>query len=1142
LRCTFCGFANLEGTEFCRECGRSLVVSEETGSVPESERKIVTVMFADVSGFTAMSESLDPEEVSEVMHEVLRRLGECVVDFGGVIDKYTGDGLMALFGAPIAHEDDPERSIRAAIWMITRMGDVNAQVGNRLVKPLDIHIGINTGLVVAGRVGGGAKREYTVFGDAVNVAARLESLSEAGQILVGERTARIAERTFDFETLPPVEVKGKKEALQPRLVIGAKARPRPARGVEELERVFVDRDAETATLRKQADATWSGGGRLVLITGEPGIGKSSLWRDLAGYALQHDVRVAAGFCSQQMTRIPYLPVAELIRSVLGVEDSDDEGAVVAKVALGARELAETESRVIARLVGVRANDPFADLDAEGRKAATFAAVREFFTTTAGRKPHLLVVEDVHWADPISQEVLISLCDRLRSWPTLMVVTARPEYETDHFQEDECTVIRLWPLSESDSGELFARLLPSNRIPDTLHDVIWARSEGNPLFLEEILRSLIDAGALVRTDDEWRVEGEISDVQVPETLHGVLAGRIDGLPASAKQLLQLASCWGERWPRSVIARVFDEETFDENLSVLRRLFFTMDAPTENDEEVFLHSLVADVAYSGLLKSKRRHLHGLLARSLEEDGELLSRTGPAVMARHHFESYHPERATPYLIEAGRIAKEEFANEDAMVHLCRAVELLESEEESDEVNDQLSQVHRMAGRVLMHVGNTSKAEEHLRAGLEASIRAGLGSRQGWILVALSDLYLSTDRSGEALRAADSAFAFGTSTEDVLLQAQATMCTAAVRAHIGDYETALAKYDEARTVLIETTDRKEQARCYANMSPIYLKIGDTARGLEHAKKALDIRREIGDRQGAAYSLQHLGGCYDVVGNREESIVAYREALQVFEQIGDRRGQASTLMLVGVAAGRRGDHREAIASFRSAAAMYADMRDGGGEAYAATNLATVSLKTGDIEQAIAGFDRALIVCEKLGDQEGVLFAALGLGKARTESDDFVGARSALDKAHDAAHETGMTEGHRRVAVALAELAVEQGDVALAVESLTEAEKLATELGSAAGLADVAYCRGRLAVAEGEPEKALLYLNRSAEAYESAGVVFNLGRANLARGTACALTGAVDDAVAAFDLAEQAFEKTGAVGWLARVEVARLRLRESDEQ
>ncbi len=702
----------------------------------EGERKLVTVMFADISGFTTLAETVDPEMVRDVMNACFEQLVPIIEKYEGMVDKFIGDEIMALFGAPVAHENDPERALRAALEIKDALTQFNAEQGT----DLGLHIGLNTGLVIAGGIGTRGRQEYSVMGDAVNVASRLEEVSERGEILVGPDTHRLTEPMFEFEPLEPIQIKGKAVPVPVYHVLTARAVPGKVRGIAGRESPLVGRQAELRALQEAVERLKAGVGGIVTIVGEAGIGKSrlvaELWAESANVSTKLNtsqqisksvnLQWVEGRCLSYGTCIAYLLWVDVLRRLLGMTAEDPPVAVRDALRERAQALCPERQKEVysclARLMALpldaEAEAVLRDLEGEKLKVGTFRAVETLIECAATACPLVLVCEDLHWADPTSIDLLEYLLILTNRVPLLIICVFRPHPEHGSWRIRE-TVTQLYhhchtdlwldPLSASESEAMVGNLLPGEGLPPKLKERILSRAEGNPFYVEEIIRSLIGDGAIVQDEvtGRWQATRDVAEIPIPDTLHGVLMARIDRLPEVTKRVLQMAAVIGRIFLHRVLGAIAKEKReLDAHLLTLQREEMIRErARVPELEYIFKHQLTREAAYNGLLKRERRIFHRRVAETLEQLFPDRIEEQVGLLAHHWEQAGDAEKAIGYLLRAGDQTRLFYAHEEALDYYQRALAFLKEQGE-----------YERAARTLMKLGLTHHSAFDFRQARQA------------------------------------------------------------------------------------------------------------------------------------------------------------------------------------------------------------------------------------------------------------------------------------------------------------------------------------------------------------------------------------------------------------------------------------------
>jgi adenylate cyclase len=755
MTCPGCGSDVQADFAFCPRCGGKLTAVPSVPAVAageperppaapteEGDRRLVTVLFADLAGFTALAESLDPEEVRALQSDLFRELSGAVERYGGFVEKFVGDAVMAVFGAPRAHEDDPERALHAALLMHARVAVLSERWAARVGRPLALHVGVNTGPVVAGTIGaaGGA---YAVTGDTVNTAARLQSAAPGGDTLVSPSTRQLTEHAFRLVPAGEIAMKGKSRPLATFRLAGARASRRSARGLQALglSAPMVGRAAELAEMVAAFDEAVRGGARVVSLTGEAGVGKSRLLEEWlavldAGGRLA-SVTVRRAVCSS-LGEQPYAVFAAFFREAYGVGADDSLEAARRKLATGLAALggegeeAATIASLLGYVLGVETADRFRHVEPEQLKRQIFLAMRRLIERRLRQGPLVLTVENLQWADAASVELLQSMLDRLVDQPLMLVVTCRAGTRTLAPTRAVHTNLRLAPLSPLESERLLAAYLGETvaGMPPRLRQLVLDRAGGQPLYLEEILRSLIAAGVVVRGETGWTCAAGAAAADVPPTIHGLLLARVDRLPEATRHALQEAAVLGPVFDAALLREVTGRPAaLEAALAELRHGDFLEDAsPPASPGDArastggryrFANALLQEVAYQSLLLRRRTELHARAGRALEAmvAGRPTRLEDVETLARHWALGGDQARAARYLVTAGDWARGLYANEDAIRHYERALAMLT---QAEAPATDVAAVRERLGDILAPLGRRAEAVAHYEAVLTAASAA--------------------------------------------------------------------------------------------------------------------------------------------------------------------------------------------------------------------------------------------------------------------------------------------------------------------------------------------------------------------------------------------------------------------------------------
>ena len=647
-------------------------------SALEGERKQVTVLFADIKDSTELIKDLDPEAAQQLLDPALHTMMDAVHRFEGTVNQVLGDGIMALFGAPLAHEDHALRACYAALTMQTAMREYTEAVRRAHGIEMRIRVGLNSGEVVVRAIGNDLHMDYSAVGQTTHLAARMEQLATPGTIRLTAATLRLVEGLVRVQALGPIPVKGMTEPVEVFELVGASALRRrlqaaAARGLTR----FVGREAELAALRQALDQAGAGHGQVVAVVGEAGVGKSRLVYEGVHAHHTQGWRVLESASVSYGKATPYFPVVDLLKRYVHVEDADEPRTVRAKVTGQVLTLDETLQETIPALLwllDVLPDDsPFRTLEPPQRRQRTLEALKRVLLRESQVQPLLLVFEDLHWIDAETQALLDSLIDSLPTARLLLLVNYRPEYQHGWGSKTYYTQLRLDPLPPASAEAVLDALLGQDPSLAPLKRLLIERTEGNPFFLEESVRTLVETGVLVGEPGAYRLAQRLPTIQVPATVQAVLAARIDRLPPEEKQLLQAAAVIGTEVPLPLLQAIAElpEAALHRGLAHLQAAEFLYETRLFPERAyTFKHALTQQVAYQSLLTSTRQRYHAQLAQALEARPETVE-TQPELLAHHCTEAGLAAPAVGYWQRAGERSKARSAYVEAVAHLtegCR------------------------------------------------------------------------------------------------------------------------------------------------------------------------------------------------------------------------------------------------------------------------------------------------------------------------------------------------------------------------------------------------------------------------------------------------------------------------------------------
>jgi class 3 adenylate cyclase len=736
LACPECKTELPAGAQFCFNCGHRMDEAPKPGPTSEpkleqyvpqelrskletaresggmqGERRVVTMLFCDVKGSTAAAEKLDPEEWAEIMNGAFELLIAPVYHYEGTLARLLGDAILAFFGAPLAHEDDPQRAVLASLEILEAIKPFKEEMQRRWGLDFDVRLGINTGLVVVGEMGSDLRVEYTALGDAVNLAARMEQTAEPGTVQITDNTHKLIAPLFDFEDLGEAEVKGKEEPVRSYRVLGRKAEPGSLRGIEGLDSRLIGRDDELHLLRNAVDELRQGRGQIVSLMADAGLGKSRLMAEFRQGLVADGLVPAAmpeigatleakpellwheGRSLSYQTATPYAPFIDLLGTCFGLgaepTDAENYGKLKSQITTLLPDRAEEMAPFIATVLGINLDGDALErvkyLQPPQIREGAFRALQALFERLSAVSPMVLVLDDLHWADSTSLDLLEQLMVLTDSSMLMIVALFRPQRQEPSWRfhevasrdfEHRYTPVSLEPLDEAGSRELVSSILHIEGLPDKVRDLILQKAEGNPFFVEEVIRSLLESGVVVPDGPYWRATRDIDNIAVPDTLSGVLTTRLDRLEEDSKHVAQSAAVIGREFQFDTLRAVVDGLVdIEEQLRDLQRRGLVREkSRVPQRVYTFKHTLTQETAYGSLLLSSRRQLHLRVAEHLEQtEADRVNDIG-----WHFLEGREHNRALPYLLAAGEQAAHAYATPEAIWYFKHSLDVV------DEVND--------------------------------------------------------------------------------------------------------------------------------------------------------------------------------------------------------------------------------------------------------------------------------------------------------------------------------------------------------------------------------------------------------------------------------------------------------------------------
>lgn len=1000
-QCASCGAGVRASDRFCSSCGTPIAAAQAAPlqpaapaaeaprtAPPESaslqvpaasaralaeQRKVVTILFADLSGSTPLAEKLDPEDLRGILGRYFNTLARQIQRYEGTIDKYIGDAIMCVFGAPISHEDDAERAIRAALAMQGAIQRLNDDLEREHGVRLALRIGINTGEVVAGLLGGDVQRAYTVVGDAVNTAQRFESVAPLNEILVSETTRRLAIHSFDFEVLPPVTLKGKAQPVPAFRVLRARDEEIPPEAS-----ALVGRQAELERLRAAIGEAFGGNGSCILVTGEAGVGKSRLVAEFKG-GLAAGIERLSGRCASYETNTPFALLADLIRGAFRMSETDDEATAGEALRAGFARYGDTlDDGSLLLLLEVLGYGERSTLEVGRKRSILTGILRTFLARAAERVTFVIAAEDLHWADLASVAVLAELARDVPTLPCLFITTARPGWVPPW----EAQRLELAPLGEADARLLIEEILDRRADEATVRTVL-ERTGGNPFFIEELVRSMRDVGPS----------------ELPPSVQEVIEARIERLPDGPGHALQSAAVIGVTFWYRVLERLLPEEPVFAHVAELEQEAFVVTRAVRPELTYgFRQSLLRDVAYQTQLLSARRTTHGAVAGAIEAlFGERLDEFVD-LLAYHYDRSDDLGRALHWLVRAGDRARALHANEEALAsyraalrraadgtgpldsatileriadvqrlvgdYAGAATSLADARGRSGETSGPtVARLFRKLGTVLVLKGERAEALDALGAAT-AALGGAAHEELSNISIELARLHFRDGAFGEARPPLEEAVRIGEQLDAHDSVAEALKLLGSVAQNLGDLRAAEELAQRARAAYQRADDQVGVTNVRSNLAAIFRRTGRIDEAREEYIAVAALCRRSGDVWGLAIAENNTGEVLRTAGDPAEAAGHYEEALAIFERIGERVYAAAVRMNLGATRVEAGEPTRGKADLLEALRR---MEALGGTKFLPSvhrDLAAAELALGDLEAASALAIQALALAGQAGARQ----------------------------------------------------------------------------------------------------------------------------------------------------------------------------------
>jgi len=920
LKCPKCGAEIPPGRKFCGECGHDLVLpskpipkelsfEEKLAKIQrylpkdltqkilaqkdkiEGERKQVTVMFCDMEGFTSLTEKLGSEEMYSVMDQVYEILIHKVHDYEGTVNELTGDGIMALFGAPIALEDAPQRAIRSALAIHREISKFSDQLkSEKKMPPIKMRIGIHTGPVIVGTLGNDLRVEFKAVGDTVNLASRMEGLAEPGTTFVTEDTFKLTEGFFRFEALGEKKIKGKEEPVKVYQVIAPSTRRTKfdvsaERGLTP----FVGRERELELLLDGFQRAKLGKGQAFSIISEAGCGKSRLLYEFRKAVANEDVNFLEGKCLSYSRGVAYHPVIDILKSTFDIQEGEGDQEIREKVKKGLRLIGVDEPSTLPYLLELLSvKDSGIDqisMSPEAKKDRIIEAIKRIVIKGSEIRPLIIAFEDLHWLDKSSEDVLRNHLESIPGARVLLIFTYRPEFIHAWGAKSFHNQLTLHRLSNRESLEMVTHILGTKEIEKALEEIILEKTEGVPFFIEQFIKSLKDLRIIERKDNTYRLIEDIHQLAIPSTIQDVIMARVDSLPEKTKEVLQMGSVIEREFSYPLINRAtgLPEKELLSHLSILKdsELLYERGIYPQSNY-VFKHALTRDVVYDLILAKRKKKLHEEIGNAIEELHRDNLSEHYEVLAEHYFLSENYSESAEYSKLAGRKAEKTASLIDAIIHTKKRVASLERLPQTDDVQKQIIDARVALGLYMAQMNYNAEAKEAIDPVVDLAIRHDYKRRLCQIYTIIGPYYCFVEENySEAFKAFEKALKISEEVKDILTSVLASFWFGCALGFNCEFEKASNYFKRSLDINLAAKNLWGIAVMKSVLAYFsYYLHGKIDLGFQTTQEAVRIAEESGDIYSKAMAYANYGvSCYGK-GLLEEAEKHLLKGLEFCERI----------------------------------------------------------------------------------------------------------------------------------------------------------------------------------------------------------------------------------------------------------------------
>ena len=968
LQCPQCGKTLPIEAEFCDECGHDLTEPKETIPIDysqpqsytprfladkilttrssiEGERKLVTVLFADVAHFTSISEKLDPEDVHSIMDGCFKLLMEDIHRYEGTVNQFLGDGIMAIFGAPVTYEDHAQRACHASLAIQMDLIGYGERLKKEHGVDFNMRIGLNTGKVVVGSIGDDLRMDYTALGDTTNIAFLLQQIAKPGKIILSDRTYRIIKGYFQSEFIGEENLKQREKTVKYYELIHERMK-RTRIDVGEEEKIltrFINREEELTMMLDLFERVKNKEGQVICIVGEAGEGKSRLIYEFKKPIDLSEARYLESQCISYGNNIPYYPVVEILRKSLDISELNSQEDFRKNLEKRLKRLDEKlldSGPILFRFLSLETEaEPITASDPKQAKEMIFETLRLLILSESQVKPIIIVIENLQWMDSISEEFISYLVESIASLPVFLILTYRVGYTHPFGSRSYLRQISLSRFSDRESKRIIQALIPDHRLPYDFIKLILDEAEGNPLYLEEIMKSLTERDIIVKDPMGYKLAKDIKEIEIPETIQEIVLARVDRLEEHSKMTLQAASVIGREFTLKLLARQEElERRLAKYMTDLKHLEFIQEKRLFPEiEYMFKNAVTKDVVYSSLLLHHRKELHRKIAEAIERLYWEKNEEYLEMLAYHYLHSDATDKSITYLIKAGKKAKSIYANNEAIEYFRKALNLMGQHKGS--CDEYRKEAHRELADLYDLVGDYPQAINHCVEGMK--------------------FVSSSAEKAENLRKIG------------------MICEKK-----GDSVEALKFYEEAMDLIAHREYPLEAGRIYMNIGWLHNRNGDYDRATDFCNRALNIFRQEKSDYETALALNNLAVIHEFHGQWDLAERYNKESTQLIKKAGDQRKLGSFYISLGLLSWKKGSLRKAKNYFKKSLMLMETIGNTLGIANSFSNLGKVYISEGNLNKAFSYLEKSKTMFQKMGTKSKLCQSYIALAEAYIKKGD----------------------------------------------------------------------------------------------------------------------------------------------------------------